>query len=116
MELVDHVRLGRAEASRERDELRRHEALRAEHQHLAAEERFFDRGERRVVERVREVDALRLEAEAGRERSRGEHRSAYFRNSGAKTFGTISGISGQTIIAASTSSIGTSMIIVSFSA
>ena len=38
------------------------------------------------------------------------------RNSGEISRGRISGISGQTMIAASTSSIGTSMIIVSFSA
>ena len=40
----------------------------------------------------------------------------YRKNSGEISRGRISGISGQTMIAASTSSIGTSMIIVSFSA
>ena len=40
----------------------------------------------------------------------------YRRNSGEISRGRISGISGQTMIAASTSSIGTSMISVSFSA
>jgi hypothetical protein len=40
----------------------------------------------------------------------------YRRNSGEISRGRISGISGQTMIAASTSNIGTSMIIVSFSA
>jgi hypothetical protein len=73
MELVDHVRLGRAEASRERDELRRQEPLAAKHQHLAREERALDVGKRRVVERLRQVEIARFEAEAGRERVGGEH-------------------------------------------
>ena len=48
--------------------------------------------------------------------TRATQHPGYFRNSGRSQRGRISGISGQTIIAARTTSIGTSMIIVSFSA
>ena len=44
MELVDHVRLRRAEAPRERDELRRRELLRAQCQHLPGIEGALDFG------------------------------------------------------------------------
>ena len=42
VELVDHVRLGRAEAAREGEELRRRECLRAHHEHLAVVEGVLD--------------------------------------------------------------------------
>ena len=73
MELVDDVRLGRPEAARERQELRRRQRLRAEDEHLRAEERALDVGECRVGQRIREVDAEGLGAEARRQRMQVEH-------------------------------------------
>ena len=45
MELVDDVRLGRPEAAREGNELRRCQRLIAQHQHLRFEEPSLERGE-----------------------------------------------------------------------
>ena len=46
VELVDHVRLRRPEAARERDELRGRDVLRAQRQHLVVVERALELGER----------------------------------------------------------------------
>ena len=77
--------------------------------------RPFSRGEKgdnplslRERARVREVFEMAC--------SRLHDQPRYFSNSGAMSFGRMSGISGQMMMAASISSIGTSMIIVSFNA
>jgi hypothetical protein len=64
MELVDHVRLRRAEPFRERDELRRGELLPAQHEHLACVERALELGESVRGERARDVDVAGLQSEA----------------------------------------------------
>ena len=129
VELVDHVRLRRPEARRERRELPRRKLLPADAEHLAGVERALDLGERGIGEWLRKVD-VDLDAKACAEWLGLEHlkvRSppdssavtafpSYFKKSGRINCGRNSGISGQTINAASTSSIGTSMIIVSLSA
>jgi hypothetical protein len=96
--------------------LRWREPLATKHEHLAAKEFVVNPGELRVGQRTGEIDSASFEAKARRQWMGGEHDDAYFRNSGANILGTMSGISGQTINEASTSSIGTSMITVSFSA
>ena len=60
VELVDHVRLRRPEAPRERDELRRRDVLRAQREHLVLVERALDLGERAVVQVPRDVEAPAL--------------------------------------------------------
>ena len=76
MELVDHVRLGRAEAARERDILCRRQRLVAQHQHLAAEERLLDVGEPCVGKRLRKIDVGSFEPEAMAQRLHLEHGQA----------------------------------------
>ena len=143
MELVEHVRLGTPEAARERDELRGRKLLPAEHQHLTSEKRRGKLGERRIGKRLRKIDVLVIRARNpgkaaqtwtlqstfarlprpepklanfGNGGCRPFVRSGYFKNSGRSHRGSSSGISGHTIIMASTSSIGISMIIVSLRA
>ena len=69
MELVDDMRLGRAETPPPRGELRRRQRLRAHDEHLAAKERLLDLGELRIRQRFREIDVERFEPEAGIERT-----------------------------------------------
>ncbi len=75
MELIDHVRLGRTEASRKGVELRRRQALAAQYQHLAGEERVLDLLERGVAQRCGQIDAGRLEAEVRMQLRQREHQS-----------------------------------------
>ena len=64
VELIDHVRLGRAEALRKGVELRRRQALPAEHHHLAGEKRALDFLERGVAQWRRKIDAVNLDAKS----------------------------------------------------
>src|SRR5688572_10149460 len=73
VELVDYVRLGRAEAPRRLEELARGQLLRAKNQRLPGVERVLDLAELRVRQRPGQVDAGRLEAEALAERPQPEH-------------------------------------------
>ena len=68
VELVDHVRLRRSEATRERDELRGGDLLRAQREHLVVVERALELGERAIRQRLRQVDAGRFDPEARRQR------------------------------------------------
>ena len=111
VELVDHVRLGRPEATREGEELRRSQRLRSQGEHVVLVERALELGERGVGQRRGQVDAFGLDAETGEGRE-----ADHLRNSGETILGRMSAMSGQMISIASTSSIGTSMIIVSLSA
>jgi hypothetical protein len=63
VELVDHVRLGRAEASRECVELRGRQMLAAKHEHLAGEECALYFIECGIAQRCGEIDSTSLEAE-----------------------------------------------------
>jgi hypothetical protein len=125
------VRLRRAEQRGECRELARRQSLPANRQHLPGVERALDLGERCSGKRLRQVD-VEIDAKSRRERRVLEHlklkrRSPpdlfvvtalqfYFRKSGRINCGRNNGISGHTIRAAKTTSIGTNMISVSFSA
>src|SRR5215472_130808 len=67
MELVDHVRLGRAEATREGHVSRRREGLATHHEELSAEERLLELREGGVGKRLPKVDACSLQSECGGE-------------------------------------------------
>ena len=73
MELVDHVRLRRPEAARERDELRGRDVLRAQREHLMVVERALDFGERAVVQVPRDVEARRFDPETRGQRIQLQH-------------------------------------------
>src|SRR5258708_18682296 len=95
------------------DEPRR--LLEAEGRHLVAPRRdAADAVARAAVDDLRQLPLLLHRRRV--ERQQGRIGTLHFRSSGAISFGRIRGISGQMMIAASMSSIGISMISVSFSA
>jgi hypothetical protein len=110
VELVDDVRLGPAEAAGEGEELRGLERLALHDQQRADEPRLLEVADGGGVERA-EIDAFDREAQRI-----GKLASDHLRKSGEMRRGITSGISGQMMIAASTSSIGISMMTVSLSA
>ena len=63
MELVDDVRLRRADAPREIDELRGCDVLTAQREHLVRVERMLELIERRVGQRQRQIDVKGFSAE-----------------------------------------------------
>ena len=115
VELVDHMRLRRAETGCERRKLARGQILAADRQHLAGVEGLLDLRERGVGQRLRKSTSTST-PKPGESARVANIVASYLRNSGLISCGRNNGISGQMINAASTSSIGTSMIIVSFSA
>src|SRR5262249_54866218 len=120
MKLIDDVRLGSTEAARKREELAGREALPLDRQHACFPQRPGELAELGIGKLAREIDALDRAAKHIRQPALRQHRQralAHQRKySGEISRGRMSGISGQAMIAASTNSIGTSMIIVSFSA
>jgi hypothetical protein len=70
------VHLHLAEASGERHLRGRRQVERREQQHLVAKERGVKRGERGVVERLRDVEAFDARTEVGAEGTNGEGRGA----------------------------------------
>ncbi len=73
VELIDHVRLRRSEATRERDELRGGDLLRAQREHLMVIERALELGERAIRQRQRQVDTGRFDPEARGQRRVFQH-------------------------------------------
>ena len=110
VELVDHVRLRRADAAGEGEELRRVDVLGAQRQQVVRVERLARaRAKSASASGSGQVDAFGFDAEPG-EGTKSDH----FRNSGEISLGRNRMISGKTIVKASTPSIGMSMIITSF--
>ena len=64
MELIDDVRLGRTEASSERNELRGRQSLVRNRQNLTVEKSILDVSERFVGQRFGEIDPRGLQPEA----------------------------------------------------
>jgi hypothetical protein len=100
-----------APTAREGDQRSRFEPLARKDNEAVVVERRLDARECRGIDGATEIDSVN----AGTE-DFGDRLNPYFNSSGAISRGRISGISGKTMIAASISSIGTSMIIVSLSA
>src|SRR6185369_11446453 len=73
VKLIDHVRLRRPDAAREGDELRRRQRLRTQPDHLTVVEHALDVAEGGIGQRLRQVDAENVGAEACTERSHLEH-------------------------------------------
>jgi hypothetical protein len=70
VELVDHVRLRRADAPREGEELRRVDLLGAQRQQVVRVERLLERAEVGIDERPGQVDAFGFDAEPGQRTKR----------------------------------------------
>ena len=110
MELVDHVRLGRAEAAREGNVLRRRQRLRAQDQNLRLEERAFQLREFRIGKRAGAIDTARRQPETGGKRL---ETCIHFTYAGISLRGSHSIRSGKNITMSRTSSIGMNRIAVS---
>ena len=93
MELVDDVRLGRADPAREGEELGGADVLAAQGEHVVLVERPLELGEVGVRQRLGEIDAVGLDAEAG-ELLEADH----FRNSGEMSRGRNRMISGKKMV------------------
>lgn len=66
MKLVDHVRLRRADAAGESQELRRADVLGAQREHLVRIERTLQLAEIGIRQRLRQVDTVGFDAEPGK--------------------------------------------------
>ena len=74
MELVDDVRLRRADAPREGGELRGRNVLGAQGEYLMLVKRALQGGEICIRQWLRKVDAGSLDSETRGQRSKGDHR------------------------------------------
>src|SRR5258708_1703770 len=109
MEGVDPGRLGPAPGARKGRELARIEPLLRKDDEAVLMQRRFDAFE--ILQRPGDIHTFDARAQHRRKRPH-----VHLSSSGAMSFGRMSGISGQMMIATSTSSIGTSIMSVSFNA